>query len=83
MPTSCGSSKRAPTSNVRVDCLVWTDGIAITGIERFIHRQGGAVRHRVDVVRGLTEALPLKPLGAVASSQLLLQVEADYGYTIL
>lgn len=74
--------RRAPTSNVRVDCLVWMDGTAVTEVERLIHREGGEVRHHVDVVPGLTVALPLKALSIVASSQLVLQVEADHGYAI-
>jgi hypothetical protein len=65
-----------------VDCLILTDSTAWNDIETLIEDQGGIVHHRMETVPGLTAALPVGALGAVAASEHVLQVEADLGYTI-
>lgn len=64
-----------------VDCLIMTDSSAWHDVESLIEEQGGTVYHRIEIVPGLTAALPVGALGAIASSEHVLQVEADLGYT--
>jgi hypothetical protein len=65
-----------------VDCLILTDSTSWSDVETLIEDQGGIVHHRIGTVPGLTAALPVSALGAVASSEHVLQVEADLGYSI-
>lgn len=64
-----------------VDCLILTDSSAWRDVESLIEEQGGTVYHRIESVPGLTATLPVGALGAIASNEHVLQVEADLGYT--
>jgi hypothetical protein len=63
-----------------VDCMILTDSTAWSDVETLIEGHGGTVLHRIGIAPGLTAALPVRALGAIASSEHVLQVEADLGY---
>jgi len=63
-----------------VDCLILTDSTVWSDVEALIEGHGGIVLHRIGIAPGLTATLPLWALGAIASSEHVLHVEADLGY---
>lgn len=66
---------------VQVDCLVRTDQPASVEVEQIIRSQGGVVRHHIKLVPGLSAEMPVEALCIVASSDHVLQIDADYEYT--
>ena len=70
----------AACAEMVVDCLIVTDSMAWSDVETLIEGHGGTVLHRIGIVPCLTAVLPVGALAAVASSDHVLQVEADLGY---